>query len=107
MYYIIVIDEIRFKRFMKRIKKGVWRDIEGLSRVRLDRIKNYVNFHFDYFDYKADGILFEYDKKWIEILKDGSGDYHTFFDFLEDEFGGIENWLMEGEDPDLVVQREK
>jgi len=110
MYSIIVMDEKRFMRFLKRIEKRVRESIEGLSRLRLDRLKYIVNRHFDltvmnFGHYEVDGVLFEYNKRWIEILKDGRGDYGTFYDFLEDEFEDIHNWLTERVAPDWVIQR--
>jgi uncharacterized membrane protein len=85
--HILVIDEPRFKRVLRRVEKSVRESLEGWRRIPWDRLVYYVNHHLDnalfvYGYYKMDGVLFEYNKRWIEILKNGHGDYPTFFDFL-------------------------
>jgi len=108
MYYILVLDEPRFNRVLRKVVSNVRRylirrNLRDLRSMRLDRFAKLVNDELRYslgelFYYdldEMDGILFEYNKRWIEILKDGHGDYPTFFDFLEEEFGSIENWLRD------------
>lgn len=94
--HVLVLDEPIFKRFLRMVERHVrggaarkmWLDdiIYKIDWVWNDVLKSYG---------VKDGMIFKYNKRWIEILEDGSGDYRSLVEFLEDEFGSLENWLRE------------
>jgi hypothetical protein len=93
-----VLDEPWFKKFLRFIETEIRRSLKDFGEIRDYDLEREVESWFEYKlrHYGApDGMLFKYNKRWVEILVDGSGDYRSLLEFLEDEFGSIENWLME------------
>jgi hypothetical protein len=96
-YYVLVLSEGGFKQFLRWIES----DIRGLTPGRIDirwHVISKIDWWWEWLLEKydvSDGILFKYNKRWVEILPKGDGDYRTLVEFLEDEFGSLIDWLKE------------
>jgi hypothetical protein len=98
MHDILMLDATRFKKFLSLIERDIRYMGKDWDKIRFDFIVGQMNSWWEYILRKygvSGGMLFEYNNMWVEILADGSGDYRTLLEFLEDAFGGIENWLSE------------
>jgi hypothetical protein len=98
-YYVLVLDEKQFKQFLRLIEKSIRDLARDFSKLDIERhVIRKINWWWEEIlgEYGVkDGMLFKYNLRWIEILPDGSGDYRTLVEFLEDEFGSLVNWLRE------------
>jgi len=100
--YIAVLNEVWFKRvFLRMIESDIRYMGKDGGRIRFENIVRSINLWWEYGlrrlkEYGVgDGVLFNYNGRWVEILTDGSGDYRSLLEFLEDEYGSLVNWIRE------------
>jgi hypothetical protein len=96
MAYVVVLDGKQFKQFLSLIERDIRDAVEGWRKIYIEyHVLRHIDRWWEMVVGKHDGMIFKYNNRWIEIMPDGSGDYRTLVEFLEDEFGSLVNWLRE------------